>query len=282
MKTVRKCLAVACAVLPMPGFAAAFLENPQPDHPSAGISLVSGWNCDAKRIEVSIDGGARILVASGTNRPDTAAACNGNTATGFGYLLNWGNYAPGAHTIVAYGDGVEFARRDFTVVGYGIDFLHGVQRRVRVDHFPFYGQSVVLDWNEGTQSFNASQLRSDAPGLGGTWYGTDLERRSQCTHPENNGNHGTSARFDITFGGSSFHIVQTSINTPPTNCDYAGTYDPNTLAMTGNFTCTDGKAGTLASTDLLVTAREMSIQATLKLAGSESCTIDATLGGSRY
>lgn len=278
-----KCLALACAVLPMPAaLAAAALENPQADHPVAGISMISGWHCDAKRVEASIDGDARIVLASGSSRADTAGVCNGNTATGFGYLVNWGNLAPGPHTLVAYGDGVEFARRTFTVVRYGTDYLRGARRTARIDHFPYYGQGVVLDWNEALQSFTASELRFDAPGLAGTWYGTDLERRSQCARAENDGNHGTSARFDVTFGGSSFHIVQTSINTPPTNCDYAGTYDPDTLVMKGSFTCTDGKTGTLASTDLLVTAREMSMQLALKLTGSESCVIDATIGGSRY
>jgi len=281
MPNAWKCLAFACSVLPMAAAAKGVLENPPPGSTMSGIGLVSGWNCDAQRIELSLDGDTRILVPSGTSRLDTAGACGGKTATGFGYLVGWALGGPGTHTLVAYGDGVEFARSTFTVMSYGA-FLSGLKRTVRVDHFPFYGQAVMLDWNESSQSFVATQLRNDAPALGGTWYGTDLERRSACTHPENDGNHGTSARFDVTFGGSSWHIVQTSINTPPTNCDYAGTYDPNTLVMTGSFTCTDGKTGTLASNDLLVTAREMSIQATLKLTGSESCTIDATLGGSRY
>jgi len=265
----------------MAAAAKGVLENPVAGDTVSGVGLISGWNCDAQRIELEVDGGPRFLAPSGTSRLDTAATCGGKSSTGFGYLVGWGNFGIGSHTLVVYGDGVEFARSTFTVLDYGA-FLTGLQRTVRVDHFPFYGQSVVLDWRESTQSFAAKQLRNDAPGLSGTWFGTDLERRSACTRPENNGNHGTSARFDVTFGGSSFRIVQTSINTPPTNCDYAGTYDPDTLVMNGTFTCTDGKAGTLTSNDLLVTAREMSIQATLKLTGSESCTIDATIGGSRY
>ena len=281
MPIARKCLAVACAVLPMAAAAKGVIENPAPGQTVSGIGLISGWNCDAQRIELAVDGDVRILVPSGTSRLDTASACGGKTATGFGYLVGWGAGGPGMHTLVAYGDGVEFARTTFTVMSYGA-FLSGLKRTVRVDHFPFYGQSVMLDWSESSQSFVATQLRNDAPALTGTWYGTDLERRSGCTKPENDGNHGTSARFEITFGGSSWHIVQTSINTPPTNCDYAGTYDPNTLVLSGNFTCTDGKTGTLTSNDLMVTPREMSIQATLKLTGSESCTIDATIGGSRF
>jgi len=31
----------------------------------------------------------------------------------------------------------------------------------------------------------------------GTWNGTDLERRSACTHPENEGNRGTYAQFEV-------------------------------------------------------------------------------------
>lgn len=275
-----KCLALACAVLPMPAaFAASALENPQADHPVAGISMISGWHCDAKRVEASIDGDARIVLASGSSRADTAGVCNGNAATGFGYLVNWGNLAPGPHTLVAYADGVEFARRTFTVVRYGTDYLRGVQRSVRVDHFPYYGQSVLLDWNAGAQSFTPRELRFDAPGLAGTWYGSDVERRSQCTRSQNDGNHVTYAQYQVAFGGSSFSIRQTGVT--GLDCTYAGTYDANTLALAGTYSCSDGKTGTLASTGVMVTEREMSIQVSIKLNGSESCTIDATLGGSR-
>lgn len=278
-----KCLAAAWAVLTMPWAwsAAANLENPPPDRPVSGISLISGWHCDAKRVEIALDGGDRIGVPYGTSRADTAAACGGNTATGFGYLVNWGNAGAGSHVIVAYADGIEFARRTFNVLAVGpTPFITGVKRSVRVDHFPELGRSVILEWNQGMQAFTPAEVRFDAPGLAGTWTGADLERRSGCARPENNGNHGTTGQYTIAFAGSSFSIQQAGFT--GLNCTYAGTYDPSDFTMTGTYSCSDGKTGTLKSTGMMVTEREMSIQLAIKLSGSESCTIDATLGGSRF
>ena len=101
--------AVPFAVLalgPRLGIAGGVLENPQPGATASGIGLISGWHCNASRIEVAIDHMAPLVAARGTTRTDTALAC-GRTDTGFGYLVNWAVLAPGTHSIRALADGIE-------------------------------------------------------------------------------------------------------------------------------------------------------------------------------
>jgi hypothetical protein len=289
-----KCLAAACAVLLIPAaHAAGTLENPQPGQSVAGLSLISGWNCDAKRIEFAIDGGARVVVPSGSSRADTASACAGNTATGFGYLINWALLPPGAHTLVAFGDGVPFATAAFTALRLdaATEFLKGIARTVQVDNFPVAGRGLALAWNEPTQSFAASQIDFNPPGFAGTWTGADLERRSGCASPQNDGNHGTWAQYVVNFSGGVFKIQQSSFTGPTGGttlaCTYSGSYPADAQpVLSGDLSCSDGQAvvktGTFTSTRLLVTDREMSLQLAIKLTGNESCAIDATLGGSRF
>ena len=49
--------------------AQAFLENPQPGSFQSGIGVISGWVCDAQRIDIELDG-VRTQAAYGTNRGD--------------------------------------------------------------------------------------------------------------------------------------------------------------------------------------------------------------------
>ena len=39
--------------------------------------------------------------------------------------------------------------------------------------------------------------------IAGTWNGTDLEKRSACTHPENEGSRGTYAQFEVSTNAST-------------------------------------------------------------------------------
>ena len=50
----------------------------------------------------------------------------------------------------------------------------------------------------------------------------------------------------------------------------------------GAYTCTDGKTGTFHSTDFQVYDHAFSIRLATKLTGSETCDIDAILGGNRF
>ncbi len=54
--------------------AQAFLENPQPNSFLSGLGVISGWVCDAQRIDIEFDG-VRSQAAYGTSREDTRSVC---------------------------------------------------------------------------------------------------------------------------------------------------------------------------------------------------------------
>jgi len=74
---------------------------------------------------------------------------------------------------------------------------------------------------------------------------------------------------------------------PPGNCKresvgHSSTRTGRDRHVTGTYFCSDGKQGNFTTTSFLVTGTEMQIRMDIKLTGSESCTIDAILGGSRF
>lgn len=94
---------------------AATLESPAPGANVSGLGYIAGWKCHHGDITVRIDGGGPIRVATRMPRADTQAVCQGATDNGFITQFNWAFLADGSHTVVAYDNGVEFARRTFTV-----------------------------------------------------------------------------------------------------------------------------------------------------------------------
>jgi hypothetical protein len=262
--------------------AAGVIENPAPSSIASGIGVISGWSCEGARIELEIDGGSRTLVPSGVDRADTAAACGGKRNTGFGLLTNWSVFPPGTHTLRALADGVEFARTTFVVTSLGGEFLRGKSATATVNDFPAQGQSTTLRWQESTQSFVAAEVRDEAPVLWGLWNGANLERRTNCASAQNNGQRGTYAQFDIANAGGVFTISETAVT--GLTCTYNGTYSQSGTRRhaSGRYFCSDGKQGDFTTTGFLVTATEMQLRMDIKLTGSESCTIDAILGGSRF
>ena len=120
--------------------------------------------------------------------------------------------------------------------------------------------------------------------LQGAWNGADLENRSNCTAPQNNGSHGTYAEYDISFDTtrSFMGIDETAIT--GLHCTYSGTYTYNNFqpAWSGNYGCSDGKTGSFQSQAILSTPNAISLRLSIKLNGTESCTVDAILGGSRF
>lgn len=282
----RKCRAlVLLALAPAAAVAApGNLENPAPGQPVSGIGTITGWACDARRIEASVDGGALFTLPYGSSRLDTAPACGGRGDNGFGYLINWNLLPTGEHTIRVLVDGVELARRTFLVASLGAQFIIGKGPRTVVADFPKPGQALVLEWQESSQNFVIAQLRQDGPTLNGRWNGADLERRSGCRSPQNDGNHGTYVQTIADIDRNDNVAIDTTAVTGLA-CSYRGRAirDPAGMRIVdGALSCSDGKSGTFESTGVLVTDREMSIQMTVKLQGSESCSIDKTLGGSKY
>ncbi len=129
-----------------------FLENPSHNSYQSGISVLSGWVCEAAVISLVIDDMDPQRVAYGTERIDTAHEC-GDTDNGFGLLFNWNSLGDGTHTVVALADGVEFDRATFTVTTLGEEFVRGIKGEYVVKDFPSPGETVLLEWQQSQQNF---------------------------------------------------------------------------------------------------------------------------------
>ena len=125
-----------------------FLENPGHNSFQSGVRVLSGWVCEADRVELEIGATGRQGAAYGTERLDTADIC-GDTDNGFGLLFNWNLLGEGEHAVVAVVDGVELGRATVrvTTVGEGAEkeFLRGAVGECTVEDFPYLGQSVLLE-----------------------------------------------------------------------------------------------------------------------------------------
>ena len=129
-----------------------YLENPGPNSFQSGIGLISGWVCEANRVEIAIGVGGRQAAAYGTERTDTLAAC-GDTDNGFGLLFNWNLLGDGEHEVVAFVDGVELGRATVRVTTLGPEFLREAEGECVVQDFPRLGETVRLEWQQNSQNF---------------------------------------------------------------------------------------------------------------------------------
>ena len=155
--------------------AQANLEIPQRGSVQSGVSIVSGWVCDAERVEVAFDGGDLIETAYGTTRQDTVNAC-GDDDNGFSLLWAYQLLGPGKHEVVAYADGVEFARNSFSVTDISNgSFLRDVFAESRIQGFPDRMHDIVLQWQEANQNFVIKQMLEsmDSYDTPGVWGATD-------------------------------------------------------------------------------------------------------------
>lgn len=120
--------------------------------------------------------------------------------------------------------------------------------------------------------------------MNGTWNGVDLERRSNCTSTQNNGTRGTYAAFTVfTDSTGLFSVSQTGIT--GLACTYGGHYtvgDDGAMGIDGTYSCSDGKQGNFHATQVDVNGVSLTIQMHVQLTGSETCSIDAILGLSRF
>lgn len=140
------------SITPPTSSSVANLESPYQGSFESGIGLIRGWICDATKVEVQIDNGAREQVAYGTTREDTASVC-GDTNNGFGYTVNWNGIGNGSHTLRAFANGTEFANAAFTVTTLGQQYLQGVSGEYTLPNFPQADKSVVIRWSEPDQNF---------------------------------------------------------------------------------------------------------------------------------
>ena len=119
--------------------------------------------------------------------------------------------------------------------------------------------------------------------VNGRWNGVDLERRSNCTHPQNEGTRGTYAQFDVSSDAAgSFTIGQSGIT--GLDCTYLGRWEAigNALAVRGTMSCSDGKRGDFRTTAIDASASALTIHMDIALGGAETCSIEAVLGMARF
>ena len=176
--TVLLCLLTLCAAPQV--WAQATLENPASASYQSGIGLISGWACNATRIEIAFNGGAPQEAAYGTSRGDTQGVC-GDADNGFGLLFNWNLLGDGTHTVAAAADGVEFARVEVTVTTLGGAFQQGLSGEVLVPNFPEVGTGTVLRWQQVQQNFVISYTTPPKPAAA-TLESVDIYRGEDFIH----------------------------------------------------------------------------------------------------
>jgi hypothetical protein len=144
-------------------WAKGFLDNPQAGSFQSGLGVISGWVCDASRIDLIIDEGTPFAVPYGTDREDTIGECS-DANNGFGFLLNWNLLKDGTHTIRALADGVQFGSAMFTVTTIlGEEILSGVSGSFRLSDFPWSGTDVIIRWEESLQNFVIESVEVRGP-----------------------------------------------------------------------------------------------------------------------
>jgi hypothetical protein len=132
------------------------LENPQPDSSQSGISVISGWVCDAQSVRILIDGESFLDAAYGTSREDTRPTC-GDANNGFGVLYNWNVLGEGQHTVALCVDGVCGQSVPVHVNTYGTEFLRDLHPDpivacTNTGPTPFPTVTVLV-WQESQQNW---------------------------------------------------------------------------------------------------------------------------------
>jgi hypothetical protein len=119
--------------------------------------------------------------------------------------------------------------------------------------------------------------------IDGAWNGADIERRTACTNPQNEGERGTYGEFDVSTNPQARLLGITQLGITGLRCTYSGGYSGAgpTLAWSGTYSCTDGKHGTFASRAIAVTANSLTVHLDVKLDTTESCTIEKVIAAGR-
>ena len=148
-------------LLPLPAPLIGYWETPSPDSFQSGLSVLSGWVCEADSIvfEIGDDPLSPFQAAAGTLRPDTAPHCEGQAETGFGLLYNWNRVGDGDHTVRLVIDGAVVDTRTVTVTTLGQEVMYGLARTAEVADFPSPGEVVAVEWQEAHQNFVITGVR---------------------------------------------------------------------------------------------------------------------------
>ena len=266
-------------------FAAAALENPQPNAIESGITAISGWYCPAAAITVQIDNNAPVSVPYGSERGDAASLCGGALKTGFSYLFNWNTLTVGPHTLKAFADGVQFASVTVNVVTLGAEFLANKSGEYWLNNFPDYGKRTRITWQQSKQNFVVSNTDTQVAKIDGTYIGSITTTNSGCTTPANNG----GPRYDLyqfTVAASAQSMLTIKGDNGGT-CEFVGqalytTSGGHIVVPAGDFACSNGLKGTWAAERLVFDAAAMIGEMTLKYTTGETCTSVGKLGAARY
>jgi len=143
------------------------LENPASGSTQSGIGLISGWVCEAEKVEVAITDGPTYTAGYGTPRGDTSSIC-GDSDNGFGVLINYSTLGTGTHTATLLVDGVESGTTSFNVLRMSTgEFATDLTKTATVADFPSAGHSVTLEWSQAQQNFNIVSELIPSQGEGG-------------------------------------------------------------------------------------------------------------------
>ncbi len=149
------------------GAAQFVLENPAADSFRSGVSVISGWACNATTVTIELIGAEStetIEANYGTPRGDTGvpAHCGtGDEDNGFGVLTNLNRLGTGPATAKLRLDGVVVATNIFTVTRPTDDnFNRDLGGAFTLPGFPGAGEAVDSIWTTSTQSFGIAPAGS--------------------------------------------------------------------------------------------------------------------------
>lgn len=77
---------------------------------------------------------------------------------GSGLLFNWSRLGDCEHTVVAWVDGVESGRVTVQGTTLGVEFVHSATNACEVKNFSHLEQSVLLEWQQNSQSFEIKNM----------------------------------------------------------------------------------------------------------------------------
>src|SRR5262249_45305497 len=125
----------------------------------SGLGLISGWVCEANRIDIDVDRQTIVQAAYGTVRGDTQREC-GDTNNGYGFLINWNLLGDGTHTVRVLADSLEVGRATFTVATLGLGaFPRGLHGTFTLQGFPVARKSTQIQWQESLQNFVITKVQ---------------------------------------------------------------------------------------------------------------------------
>ena len=193
-----------------------------------------------------------------------AAGCSGDLIKNRGGSTPTAPWSGGGISVLKVGSmNLQFSSNDAGTMSYTLD---GLSNTKTITRFIFGPLPLAI------------------PGLAGTWFGSIIETRSNCTNTPNNGGHATYGQYDISTGTGASGAINISLaGVTGLQCSYNGSFTTNgaRLAANGTMSCIDGKRGTWQSSNIAITAKSMTLELAVQLNTTETCSIVAILGGLR-